>query len=952
MAITNVDKIREQFALSGNESDAESLLLAQKHLENIRAPKIQGLIIRSRVRWHEEGEKCSKYFLSLERANGKRKSIQTLQENGKLVTNKKKIISMFSKQLSERYTADYSVTSSGVSKFLERNVKSKLSEEQKRKLEEPITMSELSTAIMTMKVGKSPGSNGFTASFFKHFWDHLGIFLFRTVNQSLTDGSFPQTHREAIITMIPKAGKALDTCRGWRPISLLNVDFKIVSAAITNRLKTVMNDVISPSQSAYIKGRSIVENSRLVYDVIQKVNDEERTGYIMAADFEAAFESISWDFLLKTLDCCNFGPNFRYLLQLAYLNRSNFARILIDGFLGENVYMQRGIRQGDPASGYLFNLAVEPLANLIKQCKEIRGITLCSEVEVRLSQYADDLILFLNEPEAITRAIVEIEKFSSVSGLKLNIDKTKCLPIGNHLNRSQGNLPRLQYVDELKILGISYGPSNESIFRTNLMHRLPLVEKEISQWKRRHITLIGKVTVVKSLLISQLVHLFLSLPTPSKKDIEQIETKLFFFIWGDKNDKVKRTKVVQGLNNDGLSMIDVNSFIKSMKVTWIKRLYSSQHDWAKLIQKELPPVPELLTYGTVALAKVKGKLTNPFWKEVISAWSDFWDSFNQDSNEVITEALWFSNVTKYKNSKIKTWDNAGLRFIADLINNDTGTLYSKGELEIRYGIRMTFLCYSSLVRSLPNIVKESNYKSCISYPLIPFRINVVQETTSAKISQLVYKEYVSCLKKQHENSQRTLKEKWVRDIRYFHCGSMWDVSKATKNTYIQTFHFRLISRIIATNKFLQIIGKTEDNSCTFCSSEVETINHLFWGCRVVQRFTSEIDNVMNSRFGFQCNFTERKCFFPNLDECQKTQIIVCSVAKIVIYSARHHKNKPSITHFLNGLQLEATNEFHSARLSGELVKYHDKWKQLKLLPEINIEVIPHTQQHAPHVLTN
>ena len=115
MAITNVDKIREQFALSGNESDAESLLLAQKHLENIRAPKIQGLIIRSRVRWHEEGEKCSKYFLSLERANGKRKSVQTLQENGKLVTNKKKIISMFSKQLSERYTADYSVTSSGVS---------------------------------------------------------------------------------------------------------------------------------------------------------------------------------------------------------------------------------------------------------------------------------------------------------------------------------------------------------------------------------------------------------------------------------------------------------------------------------------------------------------------------------------------------------------------------------------------------------------------------------------------------------------------------------------------------------------------------------------------------------------------------------------------------------------------------------------------------------------------
>jgi len=147
----------------------------------------------------------------------------------------------------------------------------------------------------------------------------------------------------------------------------------------------------------------------------------------------------------------------------------------MDGFLGENVHMNCGIRQGDPVSGYLFNLAVEPLANLIKQSREIRGITLYNEVEMRLSQYADDLILFLDEPESVTGAISEIEKFSSTSGLKLNVEKTKCLPIGNHLNCRQGNLPQIQCVKELKILGISFSANNESIFTK---HRLPLVEKK------------------------------------------------------------------------------------------------------------------------------------------------------------------------------------------------------------------------------------------------------------------------------------------------------------------------------------------------------------------------------------------------------------------------------------------------------------------------------------------
>ena len=91
-----------------------------------------------------------------------------------------------------------------------------------------------------MKKGKSQGSNGFSSGFFKHFWHYLGIFLFRTAKESINNGTLPLSHRESIVTLIPKAGKPPNSSKDWRPIPLLNVDFKIISSAITNRLKNVI----------------------------------------------------------------------------------------------------------------------------------------------------------------------------------------------------------------------------------------------------------------------------------------------------------------------------------------------------------------------------------------------------------------------------------------------------------------------------------------------------------------------------------------------------------------------------------------------------------------------------------------------------------------------------------------------------------------------------------------
>ena len=122
------------------------------------------MITRSRVNWHEDGEKCSKYFLSLEKRNAARNSIQYIKINNLLITKKEEILEQFSENLRNKYRKNTSTAYPN--NYLDSNVKSKLTEEQKNALDSPITLSELHVALMAMKKGKSPGSNGFTANFF------------------------------------------------------------------------------------------------------------------------------------------------------------------------------------------------------------------------------------------------------------------------------------------------------------------------------------------------------------------------------------------------------------------------------------------------------------------------------------------------------------------------------------------------------------------------------------------------------------------------------------------------------------------------------------------------------------------------------------------------------------------------------------------------------------------
>ena len=790
-----------------------------------------------------------------------------------------------------------------------------------------------------MKKGKSPGTNGFTAEFFKHFWDVLGVFLFRAIQEGIQKQRSLISHREGVITLIPKQGKPKDSLKGWRPISLLNVDFKIISAAITNRLKTVMHDLISPAQTAYIPGRYIGENTRLMYDVIEYVNNTSSSGVIMAVDFEAAFDTVSWEFLTKALSFYNFGPYCMGMIKTFYLNSNNFSRILLDGYLGPKVNMERGIRQGDPASGYLFNLVMEPLTNQILQAKHIQGIPIHSNIEVRLSQYADDLIIFSRAELSPIKAIFdELLEFTNASGLHINIDKTKCLQIGQPIDITFLDDLGVNVVNELKVLGILYNSSNQNIVNKNISQIMPKISHEIAQWKRRYLTLIGKITVVKAMLISKLVHIFSALPNPSDDEIKNINSILFKYVWNSGPDKIKRTRVVQNYEHGGLKMIEIRSFIKSLKVSWLKRLYWAESNviWADSIKRELPPIDELICFGSSKLRDIaKNGIHNRFWGDVVIAWADVCANFRVTSTEVFTEKMWFSNRTKFKMGIVRDWDKKGLRFIADLYCKDSGTPLSCSALCSLFKINMTFLCHSSLFRSIAP--HTDNLKSICktTYPIMPYKIALLARKTN--LSRTAYLEFIASLPEVKRNPQNesNLERKWLRDIGYVHEGTLRDVRLSTNSTYIQTFHYRVVSRIICTNTFLYRIAKSENSLCTFCNASDETLVHLFWGCAQVKKYLEEIMKYLKDNYSVSINFNIQSWFFPRVAEESKLNILIITIAKVGIYKAKYKERPPNIKQFLSLLKLEAEKEPRSAHRKATDSFLH-KWGNVsKILSDSN-----------------
>ena len=361
-------------------------------------------------------------------------------------------------------------------------------------------------------------------------WIDLGIFVLRSINYGYENGSRSITQKQGVITCLPKQDKDRNYLKNWRPISLLNVVYKLASSVIANRMKTVLDSLIHEDQKKIISGRCISENIRLIYDVLFETKNQELPGLILSIDFEKAFDTVSWEFIERVLQYFNFGPSLISWIKL--FQTGSESCIIQNGFMSDFLNLKRGCRQGDPVSPYIFILCAEILGKMLRTNENVKGINI-NKKELLLSQYANDTQIFLDGSErSLREALSILDRFYAISGLKINVEKTKAIWIGA-LSNSEIRICRNYNLDwtngHFKILGVNFTAEVFDIWDVNVPTIINKVESLFKQWSKCRLTLFGRITVIKSLALSKFIHVFLALPNPPGELIKRLDT-LFFQI--------------------------------------------------------------------------------------------------------------------------------------------------------------------------------------------------------------------------------------------------------------------------------------------------------------------------------------------------------------------------------------------------------------------------------------
>ena len=376
-----------------------------------------------------------------------------------------------------------------------------------------------------------------------------------------------------------------------------------------------------PDQKGFLKNRHIEENTRLVYDLIQYCKKTKREGILLLIDFEKAFDSIEWSYIDKVLSQYNFGSDFRKWFRIVYTHSQSC--VINNGNYSEFFELGRGCRQGDPWSPYIFIIAIEPLAQLLKHDPNVIGIKLGIS-EIKIGQYADDTFLTLDGSEgSIRRSIDILTNFESISGLKINVDKTQLIKLGKEYEEKICPILNIQYSKTFKLLGINFSVNLGEMEDINFTEKIANIRKIIKLYQWRNLSMAGRITMVKMQILPKLIHLLVVLPSPNQQLMNEINNILLQFIWNNKRPKIQLNTLVQDYKIGGQKMLHFTSFCKAAKLTWVKKLYTSAetNGWI-LVVKEIfkeKHIPFIFEGNTKKIKSKAKEIQNLFWKEVLNS---------------------------------------------------------------------------------------------------------------------------------------------------------------------------------------------------------------------------------------------------------------------------------------------------------------------------------------------
>ena len=411
-----------------------------------------------------------------------------------------------------------------------------LSELDRESYEGILSLAKLTASVKSLNHNKAPGLDGLSVEFYLKFWDLLGPQLVDVINSCFACGKLCESMRASATCLVYMKHGDIKNLKNWRPISLLNVDYKIASKAITLPLSKVLNSIIDPDQMCSIPGQSISNNIATLSDTLEYIEITNETGILLSLDQEKAFDRVDCVFLMDLLKHYGFGPSFCKWISTLYFDAN--MQIILNDRLMAPIPLLRGVRQGDPLSPLLYILCVEVLACQIRNSPHIQGFLLpgANGKQFMVRQYADDMTCFVKDLFSLTHLFKLISIYEKGSGAKLNRSKIEALWLGAW--RECADEPfGLTWVRKMKIVGVFFG--TVPVVADNWQPKLNKLEKSLRLWKARSLSLIGWSLIVNFMGLSKLLYLAKVL-IPPEWVFTRVNSLIWPFIWDSKIETVSR----------------------------------------------------------------------------------------------------------------------------------------------------------------------------------------------------------------------------------------------------------------------------------------------------------------------------------------------------------------------------------------------------------------------------